>query len=92
MIIMTNIIIKCPGKPARLIVFGRWDNRRRHRLAWRMRAMGFARGEIRRAGRFTEAGLAKLFGEGRQPEPPPKPSIWGEFADCLRAELARVRA
>lgn len=88
--ITSEILVKCPGKPVRRIIFARWDNRRRQRLALRMHAMGFPLSVIRCATRFSEAGLAKVLGQVRPVAPPSKPSIWGDFADCLRSELARV--
>ena len=94
MIVVREILVKSPGRPVRRIVLVRHTNDRRKRLAFRMREMGFPMWSIRCATRFTEAGLAKLFGKAASAPVLDirKGSIWGDYADCLRAELARASA
>ena len=83
--IVSEITVKHQGRPPRRVMLVRVDNRRRARLARRMRAMGFGLWSIRRATRFSERALAATLAARAEAA-----GLWGDMAGLLTREMARV--
>lgn len=81
--IVSEITVKHQGKAPRRVMLLRVDNRRRARLARRMRAMGFPLFAIRAVVRFSPAALNRVLADAHD-------SLWGRHAETIRREMARV--
>lgn len=81
--IVSEITIKHQGKPPRRVILVRVDNRRRARVARRMRAMGFPLFAIRAVVRFSPAALNRVLAEAQD-------GFWGRHAKTIRREMARA--
>jgi hypothetical protein len=80
---ISELIIKRPGEPAKRLLLVKVDNRRRLRLARRLRGLGWPFGAIRLATRLTPRALSRALAgdEG---------GLWGRHAEALRRETRSV--